>query len=107
VPDTDNGRVTLAVLRSDILHLTKEFERGMSQVTNRLDHIDACVRHHETRLSILEKFCDEQVKPMMQIVNDSKLELARLVARYTGIGVGGGSAVGLILYAIGKSLGVW
>jgi hypothetical protein len=102
MPDTPDGRVTLAVIQSDIKHLTQEVQAGFAQTNEQLRALNGTVRQHETRLSLLESFCDEQVKPIIKTVNENRLELVKLGA--FGGGLGGVLA---IVVAVGKVLGWW
>jgi len=110
MPDTPEGRIFLAVLQKSMDHLADEIAdvKETGKTTNDLlRQINGNVRQHETRITVLEHFCDEQVKPIITIANENKMELATVVAKYGSISIGGGGAVGLIIWLIGKSQGVW
>lgn len=110
MPDTPDGRVTLAVLNTNIEHLTGEVgevKQNGRETNALLRQLNGSVRQHETRITVLEHFCNEQVKPIIEIANENRLELATLVAKYGSIGIGGGGAIGFAAWLIGKSQGAW
>jgi hypothetical protein len=78
-------------LRSDVTELKEDCKT-----------IGALVRNHEVRLTVLEKFCQEQVKPALEALINVRLELARW-------GAFGGAAggVAVVLYGLGKLIGWW
>ena len=103
----EDGEVTLAVIRSDIGHLTKAVDKGFKGVEEKLKELNGTVRQHETRMTLLERFCDERVKPALAQVMENRIELARVIAKWGSLGVGGGGAAGFVIYMIGKGQGAW
>ena len=98
----NNQRVTLAIVQHDI-------RTGFEAVNRRLDRMEAVQQvaaeqeaRRETRLTVVERFCDEQVKPAIKQVTENRLELAKLAAVAFGGGFGGGG----LLVIIAKALGI-
>lgn len=50
-PDTDNGRVTLAIVQRDILHLTQLVERWHDEDRTRLERLERCLEGIEARVT--------------------------------------------------------
>ena len=86
---------------------TKRISAKVDETNQRLTELNGNVRRHETQITVLEDFCDGQVKPIIAIANDNKLGLATVAAKYGSIGIGGGGAIGFIVWLIGKSQEIW
>lgn len=101
------------LIRSDIKHLSEKVEQGFQATNRRLDIINGTVKihadqlgDHRTRLTVIETFCADQVKPLLAIVNENKTALAVTAAKFAG-GTGGVAGISGIVFLIGKSQGWW
>ena len=102
----DTASIRLA-LKDELLLMKLALKEEVGAVNIELRQLNNTVRQHETRITVLERFSDEQVRPIIQLANENRLELARVVAKYGSIGIGGGGGIGLVVWLIGKSQGVW
>ena len=102
----DTASIRLA-LKDELLLMKLALKEEIGQVNFELRQLNNMVRQHETRITVLERFSDEQVRPIIVLANENRLELARVVAKYGSIGVGGGGGIGLVVWLIGKSQGAW
>lgn len=97
----------VALLRQDIAHLRTEVTDGFSRLETKVDLINGSVRQHETRLSLLEEFCRDRVKPALEQVVENRVQIATVLAKWGVGGLGAGGGLGIGVFLIGKATGWW
>ena len=85
----------------------QEVRRGVEKINSRVGKVEAGQTHHEVRMTVLETFCQERVKPALEIITDNRVAIAGILAKYGAIGVGAGGGFGVALAVVGKALGWW
>jgi hypothetical protein len=98
----DESKVTLAVIQTQIQHLTQTVEQGFSETSAHLTRLNGKVQGQETRITVLEKSWEEQVQPILIQVVENRMEIVKVVAGGAGFG-------GVVISALAmmKALGVW
>jgi hypothetical protein len=64
------------------------------------------VHEIDRRLALVEQFCDREVKPALNRVDDNRMEIAKVAAGGAGVATVGGTVAAIII-AIGKTAGWW
>jgi len=99
--------VDIALIRQDIAHLQADMSTRFDKVEAQLGRMNGSVRQHETRISLLEEFCRERVKPALIQVVENRVQIATVIAKYAAGGLGIGGGVGIGVFLIGKATGWW
>jgi hypothetical protein len=93
----------------DISRLAEKINEGFGAINRRLDKLNGNVEAnqqrgmtHELRLALMEQFCQDQVKPILTLVQENKLELAVAIAKWGSLGIGSGGVIGLIVWLISQ-----
>jgi len=89
-------------------HLADEVadvKKGIDKINNRVGRAEGSITQHETRVTVLETFCQEQVKPNLSLIQDNRVQIATMVAKYGAGGLGIGGGIGIALAIAGKALG--
>lgn len=97
----------IALIRSDIQHLQAVVDQGFDKVEHKLDQMNGSVRQHETRLTLLENFCAERVKPALDQIVENRVQIATILAKYAAAGFGATGGLGIGVFLIGKATGWW
>ena len=113
--DTRLQRVEQQGGASDVIllkleHLTEEIgevRRGVDKINSRVGKVENGQGQHETRITVMEHFCQDQVKPALEILTDNRIQVAGIAAKYGAGGFGVISAIGAIVFAVGKAAGWW
>jgi len=90
------GRIAPILVRLDSI------DRNVAGLKDQLTVLNGTVRAHDKEIGQLRVFCEEQVKPALGKVTDIRIELAKLVAQGSGIGL-----ILAILAGIAKAAGWW
>lgn len=112
----DNIVVTSVELRSDIRHLAEAVKEDFARVNARLDTLSGYQREqngavavHETRITVLETFCRDMVKPAVQQVTENRISTAVIAAKaaqYGGAGFGIGGGIAAVAMILAKAWGL-
>lgn len=87
---------------SQILAGQKYQIETLEKIDQRLKDLNGTVRSNQIRVTVLEQFCQEQVKPALGQLMNMRLEMAKWAA----LG-GGAGTVAAIAFALGKLLAWW
>ena len=87
---------------SDLLAGQKYQTQKLEKIEATLLRMDGAVRSHEVRLTVLENFCGEQVKPALDKLVDLRIDMAKWAALGGSIGT-----VAAVFFAVGKLLQWW
>jgi len=106
--EQQGGASEVILLKLD--HLAEEIadvKRGVDKINSRVGKAETNLTQHETRVTVLETFCQEQVKPALSVITDNRIQIAGIIAKYGagGLGIGGG-IVGAV-FMLGKGVGWW
>lgn len=106
--EQQGGASEVILLKLD--HLAEEIadvKRGVDKINSRVGKAEGSLTQHETRVTVLETFCQEQVKPALSVITDNRIQIAGIIAKYGagGLGIGGG-IVGAV-FMLGKGVGWW
>jgi len=85
MPDTDNGRVTMAILQNDIQHLSETMQRRFVEVLKELAEVKECSKDNEMRIREVERKQDKMEG--RSNVQDVVLAVATAVGTILGITV--------------------
>lgn len=106
--EKQGGSSDVILLKLD--HMAGEIagvKAGVDKINSRVNQAESTIVQHETRVTVLENFCQERVKPALEIVTDNRIAIAVIVAKYGAAGVGIGGGLGIALAIVGKLTGVW
>ena len=106
--EQQGARTELILLRLD--HLADELaevKAGVDKINSRVGKVENGQGQHEVRVTVLETFCQDQVKPALGLVTDNRLAIAGMIAKYGAGGFGVVSGLGAIVFAVGKAAGWW
>jgi len=106
--EQQGGASEVILLKLD--HLAEEIadvKRGVDKINSRVGKAETNLTQHETRVTVLETFCQDQVKPALSVITDNRIQIAGIIAKYGagGLGIGGG-IVGAV-FMLGKGVGWW
>jgi len=105
----EQGQAT-AVILLKLEHLGEEIadvKAGVDKINSRVGKAEGSITQHETRVTVLETFCQEQVKPALNVITDNRIALATMIAKYGAGGLGIGGGLGMIAFVVGKGAGWW
>lgn len=82
-----------------------DVQTAVDKINSRVATNASAVATADKRLTLLETFCTEQVKPALSTVADQKTQIAVMAAKYGAIGLGAGGGVGLIIWVLSALTG--
>lgn len=82
-----------------------DVQHAVDKINSRVAKNEVGVIQHETRIALMETFCQEQVKPALQVIMENRTQLAVIAAKYGAVGLGAGSGIGLVFLGIAKMAG--
>jgi len=85
MPDSNNGRVTMAILQNDIQHLSETMQRRFVEVLKELAEVKECSKDNEMRIREVERKQDKMEG--RSNVQDVVLAVATAVGTILGITV--------------------
>ena len=74
----------------------------LEKIDDRLKELNGSVRNHEVRITVMETFCHDQVKPALDTLVNVRMELARWSA-FGGVA----GVIAAALFGLGKLVGWW
>lgn len=79
----------------------------VERIDGRVARNTEAIQQHNTRVTVLERFCNDQVKPALTQIMDNRVQIAVMLAKYAAVGAGGAAGIGGVIYLIGKGVGAW
>jgi hypothetical protein len=91
------GDHEVVLLKLDHLGETlEEVKTGVARINGRVEKQGNDLAIHNTRLTVLETFCQEQIKPALVHITDNRIQIATMLAKFGAMGAGGAGTVALL-----------